>query len=252
MCHLTNHWKSILRLWFLLSCLLFFFSGCCHRNLKVSNEAVILIHGFARSRSDMRKLGRALRYQGYQVHTINYSSIRRNIKNIQSDAFQQIDNKLSQISADKIHFVGHSLGGLLIRSYLGKKTIPKLGAVVMIGSPSKGTHFVDYYKDSWWFKFFGSVTRIFSAEGSQFLNSLKPPNYPLGVIAGNFNVRFQEHILPGLDDGLVPVESTKIKGMKDFVLIQNTTHRGMLFQRKVVEQVIYFLMNEKFNHPSPK
>ena len=222
--------------------------NCSSQAKKCLNEDVILVHGFARSSRDMRVLAKALRKQGYNTHQINYLSIRKNINNIQSNVFKQMMSIISNNTARKIHLVGHSLGGLLVRSYLAKHSIPNMGFVVIIGSPNKGTNFVDYYKQSWWFKWFGDITHIFSAKQSAFLNSLPLPNYTLGVIAGNFNSKWQEHILPGPDDGLVPVKSTKIKGMKDFIIIENTLHRWLIYKRQVIDQVIYFLSHGRFNH----
>ena len=136
--------------------------------------------------------------------------------------------------------MGHSLGGLLIQSYLSEhEQIKNIGHVVITGSPSKGTNFVDYYKDSWWFKFLGEVPLMLSSKGSPFLSSLKPPYYKLGVIAGNFNTPFQEHILTGKDDGVIPVESTKVDGMTDFIII-NTVHGLLKYNKKVIQQIIHF------------
>ena len=140
----------------------------------------------------------------------------------------------------KMHFVGHSLGGLLIRSYLENRKVKKLGYIVMIASPNKGSELVDHYRDSWWFKFVGNSVLDLSAEGSHFLDSLKSPYYKLGVIAGNWDSSFLEHILPGPDDGMVRISSTKVKGMTDFILIEGTTHGLMRYNREVIDQTIYF------------
>ena len=99
----------------------------------------------------------------------------------------------------------------------------------------------------------GPAAKSLSANGSKFLKSLKPPYYNLGVIAGNVEISSHEHILEGKDDGLVPLESTKVKGMKDFIIIK-TNHTSMRYNEDVAKQAIYFLKHTRFNKKplSPK
>ena len=237
--------------WILISTL-FLHYGCTHftKDTPSLNENVVLLHGFGRSPFSMWRLNRFLKKAGYTVYNIGYSSIKEDLENIKQKVDQQI-NDCCAGSPLKTHFVGHSLGGLLIRSYLDEYKVKNLGHVVMIASPNKGTEFVDYYKDKWWFKIFGKVPLSLSSKGSSFLSSLKPPYYTLGVIAGNFNISMQEHILSGPDDGLVRVESTKVKGMTDFILINKTTHGLMRYSTRTALQTIHFLKHGRFNHPNP-
>lgn len=224
---------------------LFGLLGCAHVPLNNSNgEHVILIHGFGRSNMAMWKLAGDLEAAGYVVHRVGYGSFNRSIEEIQEEVFGQIEAIRTEQNG-KLHFVGHSLGGLLVRSYLGKAKVDNLGNIVIMGSPNKGTPVVDKYKDSWWFSLAGSAALEMSTSGSDFLDKLRAPYYNLGVIAGNEEISGFEHILPGADDGLVPVDSTKVKGMKDFIVIQ-TSHTMMRYNDNVAGQTIYFLKHGQF------
>ena len=225
---------------------LVFFSGCLHIEPQPpKKEDVVVLHGFSKSGASMWRLAWALEDAGYRVHRINYKSVRTTIEEVKASALKQID-KCCKNKERRVHFVGHSLGGLLLRWYLGEQKIKNLGRAVMIASPNRGTEYVDHYKDRWWMRALGNVPLEMSAKGSKFLRSLKKPDYELGVIAGNLNLSWQESILGGMDDGLVRVESAKVEGMKDFVIVHNTLHGFMRYDREVIKQVIYFLEHGKF------
>lgn len=221
-------------------------SSCIHVKKQPGlNEGVILVHGLGRGAGSMWRIAGSLRNAGYFVCRIDYKSIRRDIFDIKKEVYRQM-NLCFKNNLKKIHFVGHSLGGLLIRSYLSRYKAGNLGRVVIIASPNKGSEWVDHYKNSWWFQFFGDSVLNLSSKNSDFLNSLKPPYYTLGVIAGNWDASFLEHILPGPDDGIVRVNSAKVEGMADFILIEGTTHGLMRYNREVIDQTIYFLAYGKF------
>ena len=151
-------------------------------------------------------------------------------------------------SVHPVHFVGHSLGGLLIRAYLGRHRVPQLGRVVLIGSPSKGTPVVDMFADRWWMKLAGPTAKALGTGAGAFPRTLSPPYYPLGVIAGvTDNGPMSTHI-PGDDDGLVPVDSTRVEGMRDFIVL-NTNHTMMRYDKGVAAQVIAFLRSGRFERP---
>ena len=114
-------------------------------------EQVILLHGYGRSASAMRPMAQRFINQGYTVHTLSYGSLTKSIDEIETEITQEIDQIL-QKSTLKTHFVGHSLGGLMVRAYLGKRELKQLGRVVILGSPNQGTPAVDYFKKKWWFR----------------------------------------------------------------------------------------------------
>ena len=101
-------------------------------------------------------------------------------------------------------------------------------------------------KSEWYFQFAGPAVHSLSSNGSEFLSSLKRPYYNLGVIAGIKENSYNDHILPGPDDGLVTVESAKVDGMSDFIAMNNISHTQMRYDSDVAAQVIHFLNHGKF------
>lgn len=229
----------------LFSLSVFSIMSCSHGPIeKVNDEAVVLLHGYGRSASAMSRLEDRLSRAGYDVVNIGYRSLTQTINGIK----KQVKKKVSKQGLErykKVHFVGHSMGGLLIRSYLGENDHANLGHVVLLGSPNKGTPVVDYVGQKWWSFLGGPAMKSMSTKNSQFLANLKYPNYPLGVIAGSIEKVKHEHILVGKDDGLVPLESTKVEGMKDFLIIPSS-HYYLRYSQLAALQTIHFLRNGKF------
>lgn len=211
---------------------------------KNEKDLVILLHGLGRGKSIMAPLKDRLETAGYSTATVDYKTFGRTSEEIIADASQQITGfRFDTIKT--IHFVGHSLGGLLIRAYLDSINVPNLGRVILIGSPSRGTPFVDRFRESWWLKLVGAAATSLGTDDKSFPRSLPPPYYPVGIIAG-ISTRFNNNdYIPGDDDGIVPVESTKIDGMSDFILVQ-ASHSSLPKNETVILQTIDFLKSAKF------
>nr|WP_320144684.1 alpha/beta fold hydrolase [uncultured Cohaesibacter sp.] len=214
-----------------------------------AKERVVLVHGLGRTRSSMWLLSARLEDAGYQVFRIGYHSLRDDPETIRKDVARQIDACCANY-AGVTHFVGHSLGGLVIRAYLDQTKPANLGRVVLLGTPSYGTKVVDNLKEYEWFRWLGPTTLSLGTDISQYPDGEQKPDYSLGVIAGLSGPisRLNDPLLPGDDDGLVSVESTKIEGMKDFLVVQSS-HAGLRYSKGVAEQVIHFLRTESFYRP---
>ncbi|MES2526671.1 MAG: alpha/beta fold hydrolase [Bdellovibrionota bacterium] len=230
--------------------MILFFSGCSNSPAIIENkEKVILVHGYGRSISAMKGIQDYLNHEGYQVIPIGYSSLTQDLDGIKKEFIAKVDSGLNGREA-KVHFVGHSFGGLMIRNYLAEKTPKNLGNVVILGTPNKGTPLVDYIQDKWYYGLTGPALINLSSKGSVFLSSLQKPFYNLGVIAGNVSSSSRNSIFSGANDGLVPVESTKVDGMKDFIILP-VNHYSMRSHPVVNRQIHHFLSKAEFIKVEP-
>lgn len=210
----------------------------------VEKEIVFLLHGLGRSRLAMWVLASRLEDAGFMVNNIGYASIGKSPEEILKDVTTQINSHLPE-KDQAVHFVGHSLGGLIIRAYLEKTKISNLGRVVLIGTPNKGTPLVDKHRDACWMQLLGSTTLALGTTENSFPNSISDPYYPVGIIAGIREGVDNEDTIPGKDDGLVPLESTKMSGMTDFIVI-DSSHWMLRYDRDVAMQTIGFLKHGRF------
>ncbi|MGK0273522.1 MAG: pimeloyl-ACP methyl ester carboxylesterase [Cocleimonas sp.] len=195
----------------------------------------------------MKTMAKRLVAAGFNVQQVGYKSLGETPELVLKDITEQINACCAKL-ATPVHLVGHSLGGVLARAYLGNNSLPSLKSVVLIGSPNKSTPVVDAFKESWWMKVAGDVALSLNTENKGFLNNLKAPNYPLGVIAGVVNEgRLFSDDIPGDDDGLVPLESTKVEGMNDFIIL-HVGHGKMRDDETVMAQLLHYVKEGKFQN----
>lgn len=214
-------------------------------NNSISNkETVVVIHGLGRSNMAMWRLASRLEDAGYDVHRVGYRSFNTTSDEVIANITEQI-NECCISQNNTLHFVGHSLGGLLIRAYLQDNQVKQLGRVVMIGTPNNGTGIVDRFKDNCLIDLV-PIAAALGTEATSLPNRLAPPYYPVGVIAGILKSEYNEEFLPGRDDGLVPVESTKIESMTDFIEVESG-HSMLRYNSEVARQTIQFLREGKFS-----
>lgn len=223
-------------------------------NMPISNatagpaECVIVLHGLARSSLAMRPVAKDLS-KNYSVVNQGYPSRKYPIEEL---AKMAIEPALEQCAdAPKIHFVTHSMGGILVRQYLAKNTIKELGHVVMLGPPNQGSELVDYFQRSavsrWLFNAGnGPAGSQLGTDSNSLPKQLGAVNFSLGVIAGNtsYNPLFSR-VLGGDDDGKVSVEHSKVEGMNDHIVLP-TSHTFMMRNKQVITQVRHFLKNGVF------
>jgi pimeloyl-ACP methyl ester carboxylesterase len=207
---------------------------------------VVLLHGLGRSASSMWLMAKRLEEAGFQVHRIEYESLDTSPEDIVEAVTLDIDHCCAE-SPNTVHFVGHSLGGLVIRTYLAERRPRNLGRVVLVGTPNGGTALVDRFRDWKAFDLLGPTTASLGTDAQGLPASLLAPDYPVGVIAGVRGRDWNDHWLPGPDDGLVAVESTKLEGMTDFIVLE-TGHSMMRYSSEVADQVVSFLKEGRFNH----
>ena len=210
-----------------------------------AEECVILLHGLWRSENSMNRMEESLAAAGYHVQNIEYDSTERPISELAEEAVQEGLEKCE--GTDTVHFVTHSMGGILVRQYLEEQDIARLGRVVMLGPPNQGSEVIDRYAELPGFEWFSGPAGMQLGTGEASLpRSLGPAHFDLGVIAGNRTLNpILSRSLPGADDGKVSVDATRVEGMEDH-LEMPVTHVFMMRDKDVIEQVLHYLANGRF------
>lgn len=211
-------------------------------------EGVILLHGLARTSASMANMERALVAEGYVVLNCDYLSRTQPIQQLSLTVSNSLAHpRLRQCS--KVHFVTHSLGGILVRHYFAANKDDRLGRVVMLGPPNHGSEVVDRLRRWWLFrKVNGPAGQQLGTGKDSVPRNLGPVSFELGVIAGKRSINWiNSSMIDGPDDGKVSVENTKVEGMKEH-LVLNVTHPFMMKNRRVITAVISFLKSGSFNN----
>lgn len=213
----------------------------------VSDRLVVLVHGILGWKDRWSVMSTTLRRHGYETVDVNYPSSRAKIE----DHVRQLDTVVENLSEHcELHFVTHSMGGLLVRRLLAENPDIPADRVVMIAPPSQGAMTADIVRDFFAFRLvFGPAGQQLVTGVNSFVSDLPEPPCEFGVIAGGrgdgkgFNP-----IIIGDDDGVVEVERTKLDGMSDFMLF-NATHNGLLTKQEVADAAARFLENGSFGGP---
>lgn len=216
-------------------------------------EMVILLHGLCRTSASMVRMERALSEAGYQVQNIDYPSRTASVQQLADDAIGQAVAKCRRDGVARVDFVTHSLGGILVRSYLARHPLPLLGRVVMLAPPNRGSEVVDKLGEWFLFKWInGPAGYELGTNTGSTPNQLGPVTYPVGVIAGDRSINWINSLLiPGRDDGKVSIERTKLAGMNDHIVV-HAAHPFIMKNREVIRQTIQFLRNGRFDHTTGK
>jgi pimeloyl-ACP methyl ester carboxylesterase len=215
-----------------------------------STENVILLHGLCRTSRSMTKMQRALTLSGYTVWNVNYPSRTAPISELADDAIGKAIAVCQQNGATKIDFVTHSMGGILVRSYLARHTVPELGRVVMLAPPNEGSEVADKLGDLSLYKWInGPAGNELGTDKNSVPNQIGPAHFPVGVIAGDRSINWINSLflIPGRNDGKVSVERAKLAGMSDFLVV-HATHPFIMRNDEVIRQTIKFLQTGTFEH----
>lgn len=215
--------------------------------------SIILLHGFGGHPLQTALLARRLRVSGYDVANIGYPSWRWPIGRVLAHLHRRI-TAASAHTPPSLHFVGHSMGGLLLRAYLARHQPHNLGRVVMLGTPNSGSELADLlYRirlHPLILNHAGILLRTNRDAATQAL--FGTVNYPLGVIAGD---RAMIGALPNLvfrapNDGKVSVAATHLSGQSDHLILP-VAHTAMIYSQPVADQVAHFLREGRFKRLSP-
>ena len=213
----------------------------------INNQHVIVLHGMGRTWRSMWWLSRALKQAGYIVHNTGYPSTHHHIQWLADRYIKPVAKQLGK--AERIHFVTHSLGGILVRQYLQAHQLPEGSRIVMLAPPNHGSEVADKLRN--WLPYQwvnGPAGQQLGTDPDSIPNRLKPIPYESGIIAGDksTNPLFSSWI-NGDDDGKVSVSSARLMEMKDFITV-HCGHTMIMNNAHVIRQVIHFIEHGRFMH----
>ncbi len=195
----------------------------------------------------MNKMQEALEDEGFKTCNIDYPSTQHRISILaQEHIVPKIKACVGNIDSS-IHFVTHSMGGILVRYFAKHALIPHIGRVVMLSPPNQGSEIVDALGDTWFFEFInGPAGRELGTDTGSMPLGLGPADFEVGIITGSRSINLiLSLMIEGSDDGKVSVERAKLEGMKDFMVLPST-HPFIMRSEKVIAQTIYFLNHGLF------
>ena len=216
--------------------------------MTVGRDGVVLLHGIGRTALSLRKMQIALEYADFTTLNLDYASRRKPLEGLAEDIHPAIQHFADRIDGS-IHFVGHSMGGLLARVYIARHRPKRLGRVVMLGTPNSGSEIADRLKNIGIYRaFFGPAGQQLGTQRDAAIEALFPlVDYPAGIIAGNRSIYpIASRFLPKPHDGRVSIANTKLDGMADHVVVA-ASHPWLVRNGEAIAQTIAFLREGKFN-----
>ncbi|ESQ78723.1 triacylglycerol lipase [Asticcacaulis sp. YBE204] len=212
-------------------------------------DKAILIHGLAETPYHMRFIAAAVATAGYEVAQVTYPSTLLPMENLIAD---HIAPQINALAADgsKLHFVTHSLGGVLLHAFLQGRRLDNLGRVVMQAPGLHGSETLEVFRRNPLFSWLYGPAARQSGTGSDGFATHLPHHvdYEVGIIAGcvSFDL-LPLFFVPPPHDGKISVGRTKIAQMTDHIVLP-TSHDSMMHDPLALLQTVRFLQQGHFLH----
>lgn len=210
-----------------------------------SEEVVVMLHGLWRSVRAMQPLANHLNKSGYTTINMPYPSFRYDLEDLAHNILHRI--RLWLDKGKKIHFVTHSLGGVVLRKViemLEPQDLSKVGRVVMLAPPHQGSEIIDWLGESPLKLFKGVLgpasnflsTKYMSAEKAEFCSDIDA----LIIMGDKSSLPFFRTLLEDSNDGIVSVEKGRLLGTNYFKIIE-ADHTFISSNSKVMDTVSRFI-----------
>jgi pimeloyl-ACP methyl ester carboxylesterase len=214
-----------------------------------AGECVIVLHGLGRTAFSMDPIEEALRAAGYCVWNRGYPSRAADIEWLAATTISDGLAFCESQQASRIHFVTHSLGGILVRQFLQDDRIEGLGRIVMLSPPNQGSVIADLLQEHAVFRLAtGPAGQQLGTGSNSIPQQLEPIPGEIGIITGSSSLDpWFSPLIPGADDGKVAVEHARLDEMRDFLVVSNS-HTFIMRDETVIAQVLTFLREGRFRH----
>ena len=205
-------------------------------------ETVVLVHGLWVNGREMWLLRRRLQAAGYQTRRFSYPSLM----NSPFENAMDLNAFAESLDQECIHFVGHSLGGLVLRHLFYHFPQQRPGRVVTLGTPHNGSSAA-----AGLLRFLPGRLLLGKSIQHGLLGPLPawPGDHQLGSVAGvtRLGLGLLAPGIPQPSDGTVAVAETRLAGMADHIELP-ASHSSMLISNEVCRQICRFLQTGRFDH----
>ncbi len=229
-----------------VTCALVWVSAGCSPPPPAGAESVIVVHGLGRTSASMTILVSRLKNAGFRVISFGYPSTSEPMEAL-VDRLQAEVGQCCEAEAGTVHFVTHSMGGVLVRSYLDRQPEAHEGRVVMLSPPNQGSEIIDAFADSPLLqRIVGPAGSSLGTDSAGISSQLGPVRFDLGIVTGDRSMNpLGSWLIPGPDDGKVSVDRARVEGATDFMVVP-ATHTFIMNRRDVAEEVVHFLRRGRF------